>query len=386
MLLACQPKINDSKIIEQEEALLKVGAERLASYLPKLTDKKVAIVGNHSSQISGVHLLDTLLSRGVDVVKVFSPEHGFRGIEDAGEEVKDGIDPKSGLPLISLYGDNKKPTAMQLEGIDIILFDLQDVGVRFYTYLSTLHYVMEAAAEKNIKVVVLDRPNPNLKIVDGPIMQADQMSFVGLHPVPLIYGMSIGEYALMINGEKWLKNGIYCELEVIHCENLNRDTHYKFPIPPSPNLPNMKAIALYPSLALFEGTVISVGRGTDNPFQQIGHPDLSAKYSYSFMPSPTEGASNPKLNGKKCFGIPLFELDDYSFKKLELKYLIELYANFPQKKDFFNSYFPLLAGDKKLEAMIREGKTEDEIREFWEADLREFKKLRENYLLYSTQP
>jgi len=355
-------------------------AERLAAYLPSLNGKSVALVANHASRLGKVHLLDTLLDLGVEVEVIFSPEHGFRGEEDAGAKVKDGIDSKSGLPVYSLYGDHKKPRAEELQEIDVILFDLQDVGVRFYTYLSTLHYTMQAAAEQSIPLIVLDRPNPFMNVVDGPLMKEESMSFVGLHPVPLIYGMSIGEYARMIEGEGWIGEELKVELEVIDCLNLERNSDYTLPIAPSPNLPNMRSIELYPSLALFEGSVISVGRGTDLPFQQIGHPALNQAYDYFFIPQPTKGASDPKLKGKECYGV---QLDRPKEKGLYLGYLLDFYRDYPTKEDFFNNYFHLLAGDKALIDAIKSGLDEDSIKASWQADLKRFKRLRERYLIYS---
>ena len=367
--------------VEVEEEII-VGAERMSEYLPMLKGKSIAIVANQSSRVGEVHLLDTLLASEIDVKRIFTPEHGFRGTEDAGASVLNSVDEQSGLPLISLYGKNKKPKKEQLEGIDVILFDLQDVGVRFYTYLSTLHYVMQAASEENIQLIVLDRPNSFMNVVDGPLMKEDQMSFVGLHPVPLVYGMSMGEYAHMINEEGWTKSGKKAELQIIRCENLKRESDYELPIPPSPNLPNMRSIHLYPSLALFEGTVISVGRGTTHPFQQIGHPDLKSTYQYSFTPHPTEGASKPKLNGQVCFGVNLQVGTKLNQRSFELKYLIDLYQAMPNKEGFFNSFFNLLAGDQELRSSIESGMNEEEIRSQWKDDLAEFMKLREKYLIY----
>ncbi len=376
-----QDKVNDGSLVEEvDSSRVKVGAENVEQYLPFLKDKKVALVANQSSLISKTHLLDSLLSLNVEVKRIFTPEHGFRGKEDAGAKVESGIDPVSKLPLTSLYGDNKKPRKDQLDGIELMVFDLQDVGVRFYTYLSTLHYIMQAAAENGITVLVLDRPNPHMDKVDGPVMKDEQMSFVGLHPVPLLYGLSIGEYAKMINEEGWLGNGLQCKLIVIGCQNLKRDSKYEFPIPPSPNLPNMQSIDWYPSLALFEGTPISVGRGTDAPFQQAGHPAFNKKYSYSFTPKPTLGASNPKLNGEKCFGVDLRQKE--GGKRLELSYLLEFYREYPNKDNFFNSFFDLLAGTDRLKAQIKANLSEKEIRDSWQEDLENFQRIRQKYLIY----
>lgn len=361
-----------------------LGVEQTALYFPLLQAKKVAFVGNHTSILGGKHLVDSLLAAQIKLVKVFSPEHGFRGDADAGQKVKDGIDVKTGLPIISLYGKNKKPTAAQLKEIDVILFDIQDVGVRFYTYISTLHYVMEAAAENNIKVIVLDRPNPNGHYVDGPILEKAHQSFIGMHPVPIVHGMTIGEYARMIEGEKWLNNGVTCDLSVISCLNYTHQMPFEVSLSPSPNLPNTTAILLYPSLCLFEGTPISVGRGTDKPFQQFGHPTLS-EYDYHFTPKPTFGASNPKLNGQKCFGMDLSKQPMDSLRMdayLNLDYLIKAYQAYPNKEKFFTSFFTLLAGTKSLENAIRDNRTADEIRESWQLGLEEYQKMRKKYLLY----
>lgn len=381
---ACETESAKDQKTRVEEKFT-VGAERLDVYLPLLQDKRIAIVGNHSSRVGERHLVDTLLSLGLDVKRLFSPEHGFRGTEDAGAKVEDGRDPKSGLPVVSLYGDHKKPRKSELQEIDLILFDLQDVGVRFYTYLSTLHYVMQAAAEEGIEVLVLDRPNPNLNKIDGPTMEEESMSFVGLHPVPIVYGLSIGEYAQMIKGEQWLGQGLNPKLKVIACQGLHRASTYEFPLPPSPNLPNMKAIKLYPSLALFEGTVISVGRGTELPFQQIGHPKLKEHYDHSFVPKSFKGASDPKLKGENCYGLLLTD-SEQSESGFNLSYLLELYGNFPEKGNFFNSYFHLLAGSKALEKQIASGLTEKEIRRSWQADLNAFEEIRNKYLIYPAVP
>lgn len=382
-LFGCQSLVEaETKLHEHQDSVIRVGAERMDQYLPFIKSKKIALVANQSSRIGEVHLVDSLLTLGVDLLKIFTPEHGFRGNEDAGAKVDNAIDPLTSLPLISLYGNNKKPTNEQLQGVELIVFDLQDVGVRFYTYLSTLHYTMQAAAENNIPVLVLDRPNPNLEQIDGPMMKEEFMSFVGLHPVPLLYGMSIGEYARMINGEKWLGDHLQCSLVVIGCENLTRNSHYNFPIPPSPNLPNMRSIDLYPSLALFEGTVISVGRGTEKPFQQIGHPAFKGIYNYNFIPHPTKGASNPKLNGKECFGVDLEQPISEASGELQLNYLLEFYTNYPEKEKFFNSFFNLLSGTDDLRRQIEEGATESAIQQSWKQDLDAFHKIRMKYLIY----
>lgn len=361
-----------------------LGIERLEEYLPYIENKKVAVVANQSSVVNDRHLVDILLENGVNLLKVFSPEHGFRGKADAGEKVNDGLDSKTGLKVISLYGDNKKPTKSQLNEVEVIVFDLQDVGVRFYTYISTLHYVMEAAAENNIMVIVLDRPNPNGHFIDGPVLEEKFKSFVGMHPIPVVHGMSIGEYAKMINGEKWLKNAVECDLKVIACLNYKKSDVYELPVAPSPNLPNMRSVYLYPSLCFFEGTVVSVGRGTPKPFQQIGHPAFTS-FSYTFTPEAMTGAKSPKLEGKACRGRDFTVRTAQSFRnmnRLDLSYLIEFYNLYPQKQNFFTSYFNLLAGTDQLQKDIIEGKTEMQIRKSWEKELEQFKIMRSPYLIY----
>tara|TARA_B110000503_G_C7152437_1_gene415804 strand:+ start:953 stop:2212 length:1260 start_codon:yes stop_codon:yes gene_type:complete len=367
-----------------EEPSVIVGNERLEDYLSLITDKQVGFIGNHTSMIGKKHLVDSLLNLGVNVVKVFSPEHGFRGTADAGEKVSNEIDAKTGLSIISLYGDNKKPSPEQLKGVEVLVFDIQDVGVRFYTYISTLHYVMEAAAEQRIKLIVLDRPNPNGHYIDGPILEEKYKSFVGLHPVPVVHGMTIGEYAQMINGESWLKNGVSCDLTVIECKNYTHQKEYTVSVPPSPNLPNMNAIYLYPSLCFFEGTPVSIGRGTDAPFQQLGHPTFT-KFQYSFTPKPTLGAKQPKLNGKECFGVDLSnqeKVDSRNWKKLDLTYLIECYNIYSNKAEYFTNFFNLLAGNSSLKDAIKSGQSATEIIESWKFGLEEYQLMRKRYLLY----
>ena len=361
----------------QKEKKLKLGAERTESYLALLKEKKVAVVGNQTSMLGSTHLVDSLLNLGIDVVKVFSPEHGFRGKADAGAKIENEIDSKSGLPIISLYGKNKKPYSKQLEGIDILLFDIQDVGARFYTYISTLHYVMEAAAENNIKVVVLDRPNPNGHYIDGPIREDGFESFVGMHPVPIVHGMTIGEYAKMINGEDWISKR--CDVTVIEMENYTHDMSYDLPIKPSPNLPNAKSINLYPSLCLFEGTTVSIGRGTDYPFQHFGAPYLES--NYSFTPKSGEGSRSPKHENIKCFGTDLRFQGNF-LTAINLNWLIKSYNNCSNKEKFFNNFFDKLVGTDKLRLQIISGKTTKDIKGSWKEDLNKFKDVREKYLLY----
>jgi uncharacterized protein YbbC (DUF1343 family) len=354
-----------------------VGAERTDSYLTYLKDRKVGIVGNQTSMIKSAHLADSLLSLGIDIVKVFSPEHGFRGNSDAGEKVKNVIDSKTGLLIISLYGKNRKPQKKQLEGIDILLFDIQDVGARFYTYISTLHYVMEAVAESGIPLIVLDRPNPNGHYVDGPIREEKFKSFVGMHPIPIVHGMTMGEYAKMITGEKWITKN--CDLTIIEMENYTHNMSYDLPIKPSPNLPNSKSINLYPSLCLFEGTNISVGRGTEYPFQHFGSPYLES--NYSFTPKSGDGSKQPKHESKVCFGTDLRFQDSY-LTAINLNWLIATYNECKEKDKFFNTFFDKLAGNDKLREQIIAGKTTKEIKETWESDLINFKKIRGKHLIY----
>ena len=368
---------------------VKTGAERVDDYI-WLLQGKVAVCGNQTSMVGNTHLVDTLLKRGVNVVKIFCPEHGFRGNAEAGAHIASGTDPKTGLPIVSLYGKNKKPAPEQLADVDFILFDLQDVGCRFYTYISTLHYVMEAAAEKGTPVIVLDRPNPNGYFVDGPVLDTKYKSFVGMDPVPVVYGMTIGEYARMINGEGWLAGGIHCNLAVVQLQNYNHDTRYALPVPPSPNLPNAESIYLYPSLCLFEGTNISVGRGTTLPFQIYGAP-LMKGGDYTFTPSPIRGVSeNPPHNGKACRG---YYLKDYATTHLDsansfnLQYLITAYRQYADKEHFFTNanFFDKLAGTDQLRQQIISGMSEEEIRQSWQEDLDHFKSIRKKYLLYPEQ-
>lgn len=359
---------------------IKTGADNYEKYLPLLKDKKIGIVTNQTGILSNkTHLVDFLLEKKIAVQTIFAPEHGFRGTADAGEHIVDGKDPKTGLSIISLYGDNKKPKPAQLNGIDIMIFDLQDVGARFYTYISSLHYVMEACAENNLPLIILDRPNPNGSIVDGPLLEKEFTSFVGMHPIPLLHGMTIGEYAQMVNGQKWLKNGAQCKLTVIPCLNYNRNMVYSLLVKPSPNLPNDQSINLYASLCLFEGTNVSMGRGTEKQFQIYGSPFLT-KTNFSFTPKPNFGAKDPLYNGKECFGEDLTSYP--KLKQLELKWLLKAYQNTTDKSKFFNAFFTKLAGTKKLQQQIESGVSEKEIRASWKKDLQAFQIMRKPYLLY----
>ena len=374
---------------EDSGTVLRTGAECMERYLPFLEGKRVAVCGNQTSVVGKTHLVDTLLSRNVNIVKLFCPEHGFRGQAEAGATIASGKDPLTGLPVVSLYGKNKKPTAEQLQNVDIVLFDLQDVGCRFYTYISTLHYVMEAAAENGVKVVVLDRPNPNGFYVDGPVLDPQYKSFVGMHPVPVVYGMTIGEYARMINGEKWLANGVQCDLTVILLEGYTHETRYVLPVAPSPNLQTVEAVYLYPSLCFFEGTNVSVGRGTDHPFEMYGASGMRAG-DYRFTPHAIPGVSeNPPFKDVECAGFLLSEIASYEFYKLvpgelDLSYLMTAYQNCPDRANFFlkNNFFDKLAGTAQLRKQIVEGATDEEIRASWQPGLDAFKAVRAKYLLY----
>ncbi|MFP4471812.1 MAG: exo-beta-N-acetylmuramidase NamZ domain-containing protein, partial [Bacteroidales bacterium] len=354
-------------------------------YFPLIANKQLAVVANPSSLIEQRHLVDILLSAGMDVVRVFSPEHGFRGKADAGELVGDGIDLVTGLPIISLYGKNRKPQSTDLENVDLVVFDIQDVGARFYTYISTMSLVMEACAENDIPVIVFDRPNPNGFYVDGPVLKMGHSSFVGMHPVPVVHGMTVGEYAQMVNGEYWLPDSLQCDLTVIPVKNYAHAYYYEIPVPPSPNLPNKYAVYLYPSLCLFEGTNVSVGRGTDYPFQIVGHPDY-ALGSYIFVPRSIPGAAtHPKHEGVYCNGHSLIGYAQEMFNqppRLNLTWLIVFHDYLKDKTDFFNSYFVKLAGTTELRKQIEKGWTEEQIRGSWQPDLEKFKKIRKKYLLY----
>jgi len=361
------------------------GARLMSNYLPLVQGKRVAVVANHTTLVSSKHLVDTLLSAGVAVKKIFSPEHGFRGDIEAGELIGNYTDKVTGLPVISLYGGSKKPKPADLSDVDVVIFDLQDVGVRFYTYISTMHYVMEACAENNKPLIILDRPNPNGFYVDGPVLDTAYRSFVGMHPVPLIHGMTIGEFAQMINGEGWLKGKIQCNLTVIPCRGYTHSMTTALPVRPSPNLPNHLSILLYPSLGLFEGTVVSVGRGTDYPFQVFGFPNFPDK-GFRYIPVEKRGASlNPPYKGKPVYGI---DLRDYSVnyfldrREIILDWLIYSYNNYPEKDKFFNNFFNLLAGTSVLRQQIENGLTPSEIRATWQPALEQFKLLRKKYLLY----
>lgn len=364
---------------------IQTGAERTTLYFPWIKDKNIAVVANNTATIGKIHLVDSLLHAGMKVKKVFCPEHGFRGNAEAGENVETYTDKTTGLPVISLYGKNRAPKPEDLTDIDVVIFDIQDVGARFYTYISTMHYVMEACAENNKTFIVLDRPNPNGHYVDGPVLQKEYSSFIGMDPVPIVHGMTVAEYACMLNGEGWLKNEEKCDLKYVTVYNYNHTYFYHLPEKPSPNLPNMASVWLYPSLCLFEGTVISVGRGTDKPFQQIGHPKLTGANT-SFTPKDIPGtATNPPYEGQVCNGYELGEFAEAYIKntgKIYLFWLIETYNQMKDKGEFFNSVFDKLAGTDQLKKQIMSGMAEDDIRKSWEADLTAFKKIRKKYILY----
>lgn len=370
-----------------EPVLFQVGAEQVETYIDRLRGKRIAVVANQTSYIAESHLVDSLLSLGIDVKQVYAPEHGFRGDQGAGAHISDEVDVKTGLPIYSLHGKTKKPSAASLKDIDLVLFDIQDVGVRFYTYISTLHYVMEACAEADIPLMILDRPNPHISYTpDGPVLDTAFSSFIGMHPVPVLYGLTIGEYGLMINGQGWLAGGVQTELTVISCAGYNRTMDYPLPIAPSPNLPNQKSINLYPSLCFFEGTVVSVGRGTDRPFQWIGHPDFQ-KSEISFTPLPNAASKYPKLEGKRCKGISFSEGEASiikSTKQLELQPLLDFYHTLDMGDTFFRTdgFFDLLAGTDKLRTQIQEGKTVKEIRDSWQEDLAAYGEIWRLYRLY----
>ena len=379
------------------------GADRMETYLPLLKGKAIAVFANQTSVVKNTQLVDTLIKKGVNIVKIFGPEHGFRGNANAGEEVLNGIDKKSGLPVISLYGDHKKPTKEDLKGVTLMVFDIQDVGVRFYTFISSLQYYMEAALENHIPLLILDRPNPNGFYVDGPVLNAKFKSFVGMQPIPIVYGMTIGEYALMLAGEKWLspaanKINSYNAatkptidspffIQVIKCKNYTHDSKYVLPVPPSPNLKEMQSIYLYPSTCFFEGTILSEGRGTDKPFQIFGHPTLPATL-FAFTPKPNAGAKSSKCYYQQCYGWNLSGTTNEILKqlnnKIELSYVIEAYKLFKGKDSFFlkNDFINKLAGNDDLKKQLIEGRSEAEIRNSWEPALTNFKKIRKQYLLY----
>ncbi len=373
--------LNSNATNKENKSQMLVGAERFEVYLDSLKDKKVGLIINHTSLVNNRLLVDTLLDLGINIVMIFSPEHGFKGQHDAGEKVENQNFYRH-IPLVSLYGKKKKPSVEDLRNVDILIFDIQDVGVRFYTYISTMHFSMEAAAESNKPFIVLDRPNPNRHYIAGPVLDtANHRSFIGIHPIPIVYGLTIGELATMINGESWLQNGIKCKLWIVTCKNYNAKKKYSLPVPPSPNLPNDLSIALYPSLALFEGTVVSVGRGTDKPFQIIGMPDYPIK-TFSFVPKPNLGAKYPKHLNITCFG-KILEADKYVVKGFFIDELVHFYEKSLSKSNFFNPYFNKLAGNFELKIQIEKNIPIQKIYESWLPSLKNYKMKRKKYLLYS---
>lgn len=395
LIINCNDKINSYNIYKNDRNITKntekilPGIYSFIKNTEQIKNKKIALVCNHTSVIDKTHLADTLLSLGYSLIKIFAPEHGFRGDADAGAVIHNDKDIRTNLDIISLYGNHKKPTKEQLADIDVVIFDIQDVGVRFYTYLSTLHYVIEACGENNIKLIILDRTNPNANYIDGPILDTNTCrSFIGLHPVPIVYGMTIGEYGKMILGEKWTKIGNRCDLEVIACKNYSHNNIYELSLRPSPNLPNTRSINLYPSLCFFEGTTLSVGRGTEKQFQIVGHVSLdSSIFKFSFTPKANYGDKNPVLNNKRCYGIDLSQ-NNFSFsfnKQISINFLQYMYNNFPDKNNFFKktNSFDIIAGNKELKQQIINGTSEEIIRSSWESGLENFKKVRQKYLIYN---
>lgn len=369
----------------QPVSAIETGAQQTKLFVPLLKEKQVGVVANQTSVIGKTHLIDSLLALKINVKKVFAPEHGFRGEGEAGETINGGIDTKTGLQIVSLYGNQKKPNREDVEGIDLMVFDIQDVGVRFYTYISTLQYVMEACAENNIELLVLDRPNPNGFFIDGPVLEKKYESFVGMQLIPVVHGLTVGEYAQMLNGEKLLANNLQCKLKVITCANYNHKMHYDLPVAPSPNLPNMASIYLYPTLCFFEGTPVSVGRGTDIPFQVIGYPSFN-EGDFQFTPKSILGkAAKPLYENENCSGIDLREFGSVyikNAKSLYLFWIISMYQSYPDKEKFFTPFFDKLAGTDLLAKQIKEGKSEEEIRKSWQAGIYKYKLVRKKYLLY----
>lgn len=376
----CNPKVENNA-----QNKIVVGANQTLKYLPLLKNKRVAVLANQTSVIfkdddTYVHLVDSLISQKINIVKVFAPEHGFRGKADAGEHVADGIDIKTNLPVFSLFGKNRKPKLELLDNVDIVVFDIQDVGVRFYTYISTMNNMMEACAEKGIPMLILDRPNPNGHYIDGPTLESEHSSFVGLHPIPLVYGMTIGEYAQMVNGEKWLKDSLQCDINIITLKNYNHQSEVYLPIRPSPNLPNDKSINLYPSLGFFEGTIINAGRGTEFQFQRYGAAFFHEN-DFSYIPQPNFGSKYPKFDGEKCYGVDLSKTKKLS--KVDISFLVDAYHKTPKDKNFFGKTFTVHAGTLKLQQQLESGMSAKEIRATWRKDVEKFRTVRVNYLLYN---
>jgi uncharacterized protein YbbC (DUF1343 family) len=360
-----------------------LGAQQFEKYLPLLKKKRVGIVTNITGVINSTSIVDTLIKLKVNVKKIFGPEHGFRGNTEAGEKVASNFDAKTGLPIVSLYGSNKKPTKEQLQDIDVLVYDIQDIGVRFYTYISTMCYAMEACAENKKEFIVLDRPNPNGFYIDGPVLKPEFSSFLGLHAVPVVYGMTCGEYAKMANEEGWLKNKVKCKLNVIALKNYDRNATYSLPVKPSPNIPNLASVLLYPSMGLFEGTIISVGRGAEFPFQVLGHPEYSTR-TFGFIPLPTALSKEPKYVNQSCYG---FDLRNEPYitnhpKKINLLWIQKLNTDL-KKTDFFDRNFNYHSGNTELQEQLKNNLSEEEIRKTWQKDIEKFKKIRSKYLLYN---
>lgn len=383
---SCQPpagqSLNKSASTSRKlnQSLL-CGAERMEEYLPILKNKSVALVVNQTARVHQTHLVDTLLTKGINIRRIFAPEHGFRGGADAGEHVRDSVDTKTGIPVVSLYGSKKKPGAEDLKDIDIVVFDIQDVGARFYTFISTLHYLMEASAEHGKELLVLDRPNPNGWYVDGPVLRPEFQSFVGVAPIPVVHGLTVGEYAGMVNGEHWIAKP--CSLRVISCWNYDHKIRYSLPVKPSPNLPNDVAIRLYPYLCFFEGANVSVGRGTDAPFQVMGSPETKFEGAYIFTPQSKPGAKNPPFLNQRCYGYDLRNEQETEGRYL-FYYVTKMYRHYSNKKDFFlkNRFFDNLCGTDRIRRMMEEGRSDEEIRESYKEELAAYKIIRKKYLLY----
>ncbi|MGE5421277.1 MAG: exo-beta-N-acetylmuramidase NamZ domain-containing protein [Chloroflexota bacterium] len=360
------------------------GAAQYDAYKGLIKGKSIAVLANQTSMAGSEHLVDMLLGKGENIKVIFAPEHGFRDLADAGATIDSGKDIRTGISIISLYGKHNKPTPEDLAGVDVAIFDIQDVGTRFYTYISTLQYLLEACAENNLTCIVLDRPNPNGFYVDGNILDTAYTSFVGMNPIPVVHGMTVGEYAQMLNGEGWLKGGVKCDLRVVKCRNYNHKTMYELPVKPSPNLPNQNSIYLYPSTCFFEGTHLSVGRGTPTPFQVFGSPEMPDR-GFSFTPESVPGATNPPFLGKRCFGTDLSKAMENGIvpsPKINLEWIIAAYNDYPVKEEFFTSYFDVLAGGPVLREQIQNGMNAEKIRETWQKGLKDFEKIRVKYLLY----
>lgn len=392
LLLNCTAQTSKAKKNEAKPGIL-TGAEQTELYYSYLKGKNVGMLVNPTSIIKSTSLVDSLKKSGIQIIRIFGPEHGFRGNASAGAEVNDTIDPQTGIQVVSLYGKKSRPTKADMEGIDVMIFDIQDVGVRFYTYINMLKTIMEVCAENNLELLVLDRPNPNGFYVDGPILDMNLKSGIGIYPIPILHGMTIAEFAQMINGEGWLANGMKCKLKIIPLKNYNHDMPYTLPVAPSPNLNTQQSILLYPSLCLFEGTVISQGRGTRFPFTVLGNPLLKDKYAFSFTPVSIPGmAETPLFQDQTCYGLDLRKYDTNEFRKtrqLNLKWLKEMYQAYPDKEKFFDyrqsrqmGNFDKLAGTSKLREQIIAGTSEDEIRKSWEPGLSQYKEMRKKYLIY----